>query len=67
MDLCVAGPEMALQITNLMQQSVTHWEGLLWTTGGALVPDECFWYLIKQTWEQGKWTSKSAALRLICR
>jgi len=29
-----------------MQQLVGKWEGLLHTTGGALVPTKCFWYLI---------------------
>jgi len=28
---------------------------LLRTTGGALVPDKCFWYLIQQHWSDGKW------------
>jgi len=39
-----------------MQGSITDWEGLLRTTGGALVPEKCFWYLINQTWSDGKWT-----------
>ncbi len=45
-DLCMSGPESSSQTAALMQQSVTTWEGLLWTTGGTLVPEKCFWYLI---------------------
>jgi len=42
----------------MMQSSITNWEGLLRTTGGALVPEKCFWYLIEQTWSDGKWMYK---------
>jgi len=42
-----------------MQDSVTNWEGLLCTTGGTLVPDKCFWYLIAQQWTNGKWQYQS--------
>jgi len=43
------------QTAQLMQRSITNWEGLLRTTGVALVPEKCFWYLIDQTWSDGKW------------
>jgi len=49
MDLCLPGPRLASHISKLMQQLVTHWEGLLHTTGGALVPEKCFWYLLNIT------------------
>jgi len=39
-----------------MQNSITNWEGVLCTMGGALVPEKCFWYLINQHWSNGKWT-----------
>ncbi len=46
-DLCVTHPSNnILQVASHMQGSVTSWEGLLRATGGALVPDKCFWYLI---------------------
>jgi len=38
-----------------MQQVVTNWEGLLRATGGALVPDKCFWYLIAFEYKNNKW------------
>jgi len=55
MDLCISGHSDGIQTTRHMQKSVTNWEGLLRTTGGALVPDKCFWYLINQQWSDGKW------------
>jgi len=54
-DLCVSGQTMAATTVQCMQGSVTNWEGLLRTTGGALVPDKCFWYLIDQYWSDGHW------------
>jgi len=54
-DLCVSGPKSSGQTAALMQQSVTTWEGLLWTTGGTLVPKKCFWYLIHIQWDNGRW------------
>jgi len=41
-DLCISGPDKVGGIMVKMQQSVTHWEGLLWATRGALVSDKCF-------------------------
>ncbi len=54
-DLCVSGQRDSESTANHMQWSVTNWEGLLRTTGGTLVPDKCFWYLINQQWKDGKW------------
>jgi len=43
-DLCVTHPSnKANQVVEHMQQSISHWEGLLWAMGGALVPEKCFW------------------------
>jgi len=58
-DLCVSGQRDVSHTARSMQDSVTNWEGLLRTTGGALVPDKCFWYLIDQQWEDGKWQYQS--------
>jgi len=33
-----------------MQQSLTMWHGLLQATGGELVPEKCFWYLVDFKW-----------------
>jgi len=38
-----------------IQHSVDNWEGLLWATGGVLVPTKCFWYLIDFHWSNFKW------------
>jgi len=37
-------------IATHLQAVLTNWEGLLKVTGGALVPNKCFWYLVDQTW-----------------
>jgi len=58
-DLCVSGQRDGSHMARCMQDSVTNWEGLLCTTGGALVLDKCFWYLIDQQWEDGKWQYQS--------
>jgi len=44
-----------MQVASHMQGSVSTWEGLLCATGGALVPDKCFWYLIDFKLQNGKW------------
>lgn len=44
-----------------MQHSVTAWEGGLRATGGAIVPEKSFWYLVDFKWKAGKWTYKSIA------
>jgi hypothetical protein len=35
------------------QQEVTQWSLLLNATGGALKPEECFWYLLDYTCNEG--------------
>ncbi len=55
-DLCVSGQINATQTARCMQNSITNWAELLHTTGGALVLEKCFWYLIDQQWSDGKWT-----------
>jgi len=44
-----------MQVANKMQQSLQLWHGLLQATGGDLVPEKCFWYLIDFWWENNKW------------
>lgn len=45
-------PEHAL-VHNL-QQLAQEWERLLYSTGGALNLQKCFWFLLSWKWEQGK-------------
>jgi len=45
-----------VQVAKHMQGLVSTWEGLLYTTWGALVPNKCFWYLIDFKHRNGKWT-----------
>ncbi len=55
-DLCITHPsDNANQVALHMQQAVTNWEGLLWATGGALVPEKCFWYLVAFKYKHSKW------------
>jgi len=55
-DLCVTHPlDNAEQVALHMQQVVSNWEGRLRATGGALVPDKCFWYLIAFEYKNNKW------------
>jgi len=47
MDLCISSQSTATDMATMMQKLVTQWEGLLTATGGALVPEKCFWYLLE--------------------
>jgi len=42
-------------VVQKMQDSVATWEALLSATGGALVPEKCFWYLISFEFQGSKW------------
>jgi hypothetical protein len=37
------------------QLELEHWSCLLNTTGGALKPEKCFWYLLDYVCEEGQW------------
>jgi len=55
-DLCITMPKgNREQVVHQMQKSINMWAGLLRATGGALVPEKCFWYYIHNTWENGTW------------
>jgi len=55
-DLCITDPSGDDgHVVEQMQYSSTRWAGLLRATGGALVPEKCFWYFIHNTWNKGKW------------
>ena len=38
-----------------MQEGLDLWKGLLKATGGALIPEKSYWYLIDFTWHNGEW------------
>jgi len=42
-------------VAKKMQQSVSTWEALLSATGGALVPEKCFWYMVGFEFQGSKW------------
>jgi len=46
-DLCISGQPTTSDTATLMQKLVPQWEGLLMATGGALVPEKGFWYLME--------------------
>jgi hypothetical protein len=43
------------EVAETMQKVVDHWEGGLRATGGALVADKSYWYLIDFEWKGNKW------------
>jgi hypothetical protein len=43
------------EILHDMQRFVTHWEGGLRATGGALRVDKSCWYLIDLVWKNNRW------------
>ena len=39
-----------------MQETLNYWEGVAKTTGGALAPNKCWWYLVEIRWKKdGTW------------
>jgi hypothetical protein len=50
-DVDTRGPTIIAE----MQSALDHWEGGLKATGGALVPEKSYWYLIDFTaqWNRG--------------
>ena len=55
-DLCIMDTSQdGKQVCNRMQESINMWSGLLHATGGALVPEKCFWYYIHNNWDKGHW------------
>ena len=43
-----------------MQNSLTMWHGLLCATGGKLVLDKCFWYMVDFKWQNKQWKYKTS-------
>jgi len=58
--------DLAAVVAKWMQELVTTWEVLLSATGGALVPEKCFWYMIGFEFQGFKWKylSPSASMHL---
>ena len=57
-DLVHTGPSVdttGLEILHDMRRFVTHWEGGLRATGGALRVDKSYWYLIDFQWKSNAW------------
>jgi len=52
--------QMATKVTEKMQQLLTMWHKLLQATGGNLVPEKCFWYLIDFKWQNSTWKYKTS-------
>jgi len=58
-NLCITHQSNKVEhVVAQMQKAITHWEGLLWVTGGVLVPEKCFWYLVKFKHTNNKWSYK---------
>jgi len=57
-------------VSQKMQNSLQLWHGLLQATGGDLVPEKCFWYLIdfkwnKNRWQYMKWPDQERELKIL--
>jgi hypothetical protein len=46
------------EVAETMQKVVDHWEGGLRATGGAIVAERSYWYLIDFEWRGNKWKYK---------
>ena len=49
------GEQTYHEVAQDMQNGLDLWEGLLKATGGALVPEKSYWYLIDFKWHNGAW------------
>jgi hypothetical protein len=47
--------DSSMTVAENMQRALDTWEGTLRATGGTIVPDKSFWYLIGFQWLEGKW------------
>jgi hypothetical protein len=56
-DLVITQPHIqsAADVWEKLQHSVTTWGGLLITTGGALNPSKCCWYMVYYDYKDGEW------------
>jgi hypothetical protein len=49
------GEQTYQEVGQDMQNGLDLWEGLLKATGGALIPEKSYWYLIDFKWHNGVW------------
>jgi hypothetical protein len=49
------GEQNCQEVAQDMQNGLDLWESLLKVTGGALVPEKSYWYLIDFKWHNGTW------------
>ena len=38
-----------------MQKAVDMWEASIKTTGGAIRPNKCYWYVVDFKWKDSEW------------
>lgn len=56
-DLIVSRPgSSAMETASQMQSALDAWEGGIRGTGGAIVPEKSFWYLVSFAWKAGVWS-----------
>jgi hypothetical protein len=53
--ISILGRQTYGKVAQDMQNGLDLWEGLLKVTGGVLVPDKRYWYLIDFKWKDGAW------------
>jgi hypothetical protein len=56
-DLVIMDPTLksSIAVYEEMQRSLYMWGDLLTSTGGALKPEKCFWYLVDYEFKDGEW------------
>jgi hypothetical protein len=55
-DIAQSNSERTPETTQKLQGAAATWEGGLKATGGALGPENSYWYLVSFTWSGGKWS-----------
>ena len=57
-DIIVLGQDddTAVSVRAKLQRMVTHWNGILKVTGGALKQEKCYWYLADFVWNNRVWS-----------
>jgi len=53
--------ETGVETARALQDTIDCWEGGIWATGGAIVPEKSHWYLIDFTWSKGTWAYVNSA------
>ena len=58
-DLFQSGEDRA-EVLASMQDLINSWGSIMEVTGGALRPDQSWWYLVEYVWKRGKWVVTDA-------